>query len=95
MTTTYICVQWIHRHSDYPVQLYSELDEHRFEVRKVEVSRDGRMSFAGERSQSGDTRLTTEPIPSFAEIASDKHFSPREISVAEFEAVWSAAINQL
>jgi hypothetical protein len=35
-------VGWKHQHPDDPVILYSELDGNRFEVRKVEVFRNGR-----------------------------------------------------
>jgi hypothetical protein len=40
MTMHYIKVFWKHQHRDEPVELYSELDDGRWEVRKVEVSRD-------------------------------------------------------
>jgi hypothetical protein len=36
---THIVVTWHHQHPDEPVELFSELDDERFEVRKVEVSR--------------------------------------------------------
>jgi hypothetical protein len=46
---TYIKVGWKHGHHDYPVILYSELDARRFEVRKVEVFRNGRCGWASDR----------------------------------------------
>ncbi|MCB1122573.1 MAG: hypothetical protein KJT03_13550 [Verrucomicrobiae bacterium] len=87
----YIAVEWRHEHADEPVRLYSEIDSAGWEKRKVEEFRDGRMSFAGEGTSSGDTRLGEQIIPSIAEIAADAQFSPRQISKEEFECVWLAA----
>ena len=63
----YICVQWHHENQEDPIELYSELDDNREEIRKVEVFRDGHMQFADEHSQAGDTFLSVEPIPSLAD----------------------------
>lgn len=38
---TYIRVQWLHEDSDFAVWLLSELDEERWETRKVEIFADG------------------------------------------------------
>jgi uncharacterized protein DUF6881 len=38
----YVRVGWKHQHPAEPVALYSELDDNRFEVRKIEVFRNGR-----------------------------------------------------
>jgi len=46
---TYLKVKWIHSHPDAPVLLYSELDRERWEVRKVEVFRDGSLGLCGPR----------------------------------------------
>jgi hypothetical protein len=43
-----------------PVVLYSELDDNRFEVRKVEVFRDGRLGYADAVRSSGGTGLGLE-----------------------------------
>lgn len=42
----YIKVKWVHPPNEYPVMLYSELDDRRYEIRKVEVFADGRMQYA-------------------------------------------------
>ena len=47
---THIVVTWHHEKPDNPVELFSELDDERFEVRKVEIFRDGRKCFAGASS---------------------------------------------
>jgi hypothetical protein len=87
---TYIRVRWVHSFPDTPVLLYSELDDQRWEVRKVEVYGDGRKGFAGPNESAGDTMLGKEPIPPVTEISSDPQFDPSEISKHEFETVWVA-----
>ena len=89
---THIVVTWHHEHPDEPVELFSELDDERFEVRKVEVFRDGRKCFAHASSHSGNTALGIVPVPLLEEIASDRQFTPRTITKEEFEAAWIAAI---
>lgn len=68
--------------------LYSELDDNRFEVRKVEVFRDGHLGYADAERSSGGTGLGLVATPSLEEIAQDPQFEPVEIEQAEFEAVW-------
>jgi hypothetical protein len=54
----YLLVQWIHSFPDEPVTLYSELDDDRWERRKIEVFRDGSVGFADSRRQSRTTKLS-------------------------------------
>lgn len=84
-------VTWIHRHDDDPVELLSEIDGDRREVRKVEVFGDGSMGFAGPDEAVGSTMLSVVPLPAVDEIAADPQFRPRAIGRAEFEAAWQAA----
>lgn len=86
---TYIKVEWIHSHADEPTLLYSELDQGRWEKRKVEVFADGRCGYASSTESAGSTRLGEEPIPQLAEISSDPQFKPVEITKQEFEEVWA------
>lgn len=65
----YLMVRWIHDLCDEPVELYSELDDADYEIRKVEIYRDGRRDFADEASSSGSTMLGEGPLPSLEEIA--------------------------
>ena len=85
---TYLHVVWSGAGKSDPVDLYAELDAERFEVRKVEVFRDGRVGRAGRGASSRSTRLGELPVPSTAEIASDPQFEPREITREQFEAAW-------
>ena len=54
---TYIKVEWIHSHADEPTLLYSELDQARWEKRKVEVFADGHCGYASSTESAGFTRL--------------------------------------
>lgn len=85
-------VEWFHDLPDEPVVLFSELDNDRMEVRKVEVFRDGTMVFASSFQSSGDLELSYVPIPSIAEISKNPQFKPQEISSAEFERIWTLAL---
>jgi hypothetical protein len=85
----YIRVGWKHQHVDEPVILYSELDDNRFEVRKVEVFRNGRCGYASPEVSSGQTRLGIVAVPELSEIAKDPQFEPVEVTREEFESVWA------
>lgn len=84
----YLEVRWIHSRPDSPVLLYSELDEDRFEVRKVEVYADGTAGFADLARATGSTQLSIEPLPEAEKIARDPQFVPRVIDRVEFDKMW-------
>jgi len=84
----YIAVHWHHNNPEYPVELYSEIDDEGWEQRKVEIFADGHLDYADKVDESGSTWLGIEPVPSLAEIAADPEFTPREISKTEFEDLW-------
>jgi len=86
---TYVRVAWKHQQPDEPVTLYSELDKNRFEVRKVEVYRDGHVGYAESGRSSGGTKLGIVAMPMLSEIAKDPQFEPVEITKEEFEAAWA------
>lgn len=85
----YILVRWVHNNPDYPVLLFSELDDSRFETRKVEIFLDGSRGYASDSEEVGETRLGIEPVPPISEIARDAEFQPVEITQEEFEKVWA------
>lgn len=90
----YIKVRWNHHFKDDPILLYSELDEDCFELRKVEIFKNGIYGFACKKYHSNNTRLSDEyPIPSLSEISKDPQFKPYYISKEEFEEVWQKAIS--
>jgi hypothetical protein len=84
----YICIRWKHSSADDPVLLYSEIDEKRFETRKVEVFADGKRGYASSTESSGTTQLGKAPIPALVKISYDPQFEPAEITKGEFEGVW-------
>ena len=85
-------VRWYHDEDDDPVELYSEVDERGWEVRKVERWRDGQVGHAGGAMRFGPTRLGEEPVPvEKAEINDDPQFDAQWIEPSEFEDVWDAA----
>lgn len=84
----YIMVEWIHDCIDEPVLLYSEIDEERNELRKIEIYRNGTIGYANEMTEVGNTRLSKVALPSLEEIALDEEFVPIEITKEEFEKVW-------
>jgi hypothetical protein len=71
--------------------LYSELDEERWERRKVYMFRNSPAGYAGEGEESRSVELGTIPVPSLDEIGLDAQFEPCEISKEEFESVWDEA----
>jgi hypothetical protein len=85
----YFRCEWLHSDPDYPVVLYSEIDDERWETRKVDIYADGRRGFASQTEQSGHTQLGIESVPSFEEINSDPEFKLVEIERTEFEQVWA------
>lgn len=88
---TYIKVIWLHRFENEPVELLSELDADRMEVRKIERFRNGTLAFAGPGIAVGSTQLGEEQVPSLEEIASDPQFQPSEIDPDTFEHAWRTA----
>jgi len=87
----YLKVLWVHQGSKDPVILMSELDDARYEVRKIEIFRDGRMGFASESDASDGTILGEKPVPPASEIATDAQFIVEPLSAPEFEQAWLTA----
>ena len=94
MPNSYIKVDWNHDFQDEPVLLLSELDSDRWETRKVEVFRDGRVGYASKEEEFGGTILGEKRTPSLFEIASDPQFEPVEITQEEFETAWAGRVRQ-
>jgi hypothetical protein len=75
------------------VLLYSELDEDRYEVRKIEIYRDNRIGYADIDSQFNETELGEEPVPEIEEINKELEFFAIQISSKEFEMVWEDLVS--
>jgi hypothetical protein len=87
----YIHVTWNHESLDDPIELYSELDDESWEVRKLEVFRNGRIGYADAFDSTESTRLGIEPVPRLDQIALDPEFHLKVIDRAEFERLWNSA----
>ncbi len=88
---TFIKVVWLHKDTFDPVEMYSELDEARWELRKVEVFADGSMTHADNEHSTGTTGLGLVEMPSIEELAAYPEYIPTEISRSEFERIWAQA----
>lgn len=84
----YIRVKWMHSLPNEPVTLFSELDGDRYEVRKLEIFRDGSVGRASADASDDRTVLGELPIPSLAEINADPQFQAEEVTQSEFEVAW-------
>jgi hypothetical protein len=85
----YLHVKWTHSSANDPVELYSEVDDEDWEIRKVEVFRDGTIGYASASESTPSTVLAESRVPSLEEIAADFQFLPRPISKDQFEKVWN------
>jgi len=84
----YIRVRWRHNNPEDPIWLISELDDERWEIRKVEIFPNGSKGYADREIEFGGTWLGQVPVPPLSEISEDPEFLPEEISREEFEAIW-------
>jgi hypothetical protein len=84
----YIDVIWHHNDPAYPVRLVSELDENRWERRKLEFYCDGRVGMASAGRATLDTALGLEPVPSIEEINKDREFIAKPMESGAFQALW-------
>ncbi len=90
----YIHVRCLQANEEDPVDSFSELDDQRKEVRKIELFRNGRVGYATGSQEMGGARLGTTPIPEAGEMASDPAFAARAIEAPEFEAVWRRFVSR-
>jgi hypothetical protein len=87
----YMKARWHHDFDDEPVQLFSEIGDDDYEVRKVDVYRDGHLEWADAAHETDTIGLGQVPTPPMEEINAEAEFTAVRIDAAEFEAVWSAA----
>lgn len=88
----YLKVAWRHDLPDEPVWWYAEIGDDGYEIRAVEVYRDGRYDYADANRSTGSTVLAEAPIPSIDEITAQTEFSPSVIDTEEFEQAWHRAV---
>ncbi|MBB0245284.1 hypothetical protein FNQ90_14530 [Streptomyces alkaliphilus] len=87
----YVKVSWSHDFPDEPVLYLSELGEDGYEVRKVQVYRDGRCEWADETFETATVGLSEIPFPPLVDISSQPEFTAELITSEEFERAWEGA----
>ncbi|MBF6077144.1 DUF6881 domain-containing protein [Nocardia beijingensis] len=90
----YLKAQWHHDFDDEPVELFSEIGDDGFEVRKVEVFRDGHRDWADSSSGTGTTELGQIPVPTPDELSAETEFTALQIDAEEFDEVWRHALDE-
>lgn len=84
-------VRWNHDSVEFPVLLYSEIDDDGWEVRKVEEYSTGLRELASRNEETGSSFLGLEPIPPLEEINANVEFDGTLIAAEDFESVWAEA----
>ncbi|MEV0711668.1 DUF6881 domain-containing protein [Nocardia aurea] len=75
-----------------PIVIFSELDEDRYECRKVEIFGNGLLDFAGEGMEGAATWLAGAPLPPVEELVLlPKVVGAESISPEEFQVEWLVA----
>ena len=90
----FIFMKWLNAQDDEPIEIYSEIDEDRWETRKVEIYRDGTSTYARPGHSTGTTVLAEYPLPTIEKICSNPNFEAKEIRSREFEHIWTYAIGE-
>jgi hypothetical protein len=84
----YLDVAWRHSNPAYPVRLVSELDDKRFEVRKLEFFAGGEVGYASKQGSFLSTRLGEAAVPTLQGINGDPEFAATPMDAASFDALW-------
>ena len=87
-------VRWRHDFPDEPVDIYSEIDDERNEIRKVQIFPDGRLEYADAQHETLTTGLAIITIPELDEIRNQPDFSVEIIEKHQFNSLWKQAIAQ-
>lgn len=91
----YLKTIWNHNHQDEPSNIYQEIDDSSYEVRKIEIMKDGQViGYASEAGEFGASILADQKIPTIEEINQEDEFIAVEITKIEFENAWNSAISQ-
>ncbi|TDR22306.1 DUF6881 domain-containing protein [Marinicella litoralis] len=88
----YLKVLWKHNDINEPVELYYEIADDNFDVRKVEKYRGGTYGYAFNEHEINGSILSECAMPEVEKIAAQEEFEPHEITKEEFEEVWRLAI---
>lgn len=90
-TLKYILLKWLHNLEDEPYLIYSEINDQRYEVRKIEVYKDGTIHKCDEQIADPQIKLGDVEFPeNLDEINQYKQFYAKYISQEEFESIWNS-----
>jgi hypothetical protein len=84
-------VKWRHDLPHQPTDIYTELDDDRWETRKVEVFADGRIQYSDGVDSTGNTDLSDVQAPTPEEASNNDVLTTTEIDEATFEHMWNLA----
>ena len=96
MSSTYERLEWIRDYENEPHFINSELDDERYEARKIELFAAGRIVEVSEdRPERGSTGLVVLPVPGIEEVNAirEEEFLTEEIGAAAFDDLWKPTIN--
>ncbi|MBY0547438.1 MAG: hypothetical protein K2W95_09115 [Candidatus Obscuribacterales bacterium] len=87
----YIKVRWIHEFDDEPILYFEELDDSRYERRRIEIYRSGVICPMTARELEALGPVDHMPLPEVSDLNRDEDFEAEEITAAEFETQWQLA----
>ncbi len=88
---TYFAARWHHEDDQDPVLLFEELDDQRYEMRKVHEFRDGRLERTDRIALELKTSLSYVPLPTEAEIDAQPEFTLLPLTAEAFDDAWRRA----
>ncbi len=88
---TYMEIHSLDPSSIWPLYTYSEVDDDRWEKRKVCLYRDGTLELSSSKYDPGLTRLGDQPVLPVEGFAQKRTLEARDITAEEFEALWEKA----
>lgn len=90
----YVLLEWFHDIEDEPYLIYSEIDNQRYETRKIEVFKNGTYLRCGEEILNSSIDLADIAFPeNIDEINQDKQFHAKYITKKDFEKIWDSINN--
>lgn len=91
MSECFLC-KWHHDSPQDPIVLCEELDDERYDTRRLRIFADGRCEYYGSRRPGGSLEAATHPVPELKEIDAEEEFDLLAVSANQFESLWKAAI---
>lgn len=86
----YVLLEWFHTLEDEPYLIYSEIDDQRYEVRKVEIYKNGTIARYDEQMTDSLFQLSDVKFPeNLDEINQYQEFCAKYVSQEEFETMWN------